>query len=85
MNFSTLPSKPVSVKRLTLNGTGGASYASADFLAPHLNTYSLLGETAANGGCWTCLDNTQPVDMTGGLGSARASAAQTTRGFLVPR
>lgn len=64
-NFSTFPMKPVSVSRLTMNGDGSASYAPADLIAPHLNTYSLLVDTAASGGCWTCLVNTQPVDMTG--------------------
>ena len=34
-------------------------------LAPHLNTFSVITEAAANGQCWTCLGNPLPVDMTG--------------------
>jgi hypothetical protein len=63
-NFSTKPDKPVHVWRLTGNANGGASYAPADLLAPHLNTYSQLIEAAANGQDWTSLVNTQAYDMT---------------------
>jgi hypothetical protein len=42
---------------------GSAQYVTADTVAPHLNTYSVLIETAATGGCWTCVVNTSPVNM----------------------
>jgi hypothetical protein len=61
INFSTLPSTPVRTFDLFRNADGSASFAPANATAPHLNTYSVLSETAANGGCWTCLVDTQPV------------------------
>jgi filamentous hemagglutinin family protein len=63
INFSTLPHAPVRTWQLALAGDGSAQYVNADLVAPHLNTYSLLIETAAAGGCWVCLVNTQPVNM----------------------
>jgi hypothetical protein len=63
-NFSILPMKSVAVSRLTLQPNGSASFTNADLIAPHLNTYSTIAATAASGGCWVCLVNTVPVDMT---------------------
>ena len=65
INFSTMPGKPVQAFRLVRNGNGSASFAAADIVATHLNTYSLVTETAAQGGCWTCLINFDNIDMTG--------------------
>ncbi len=64
-NFSTLPQAPVRSFTLVRNGDGTASFAPADAIAPHLNTYSILIDAAANGQCWVCLFNAQPVDMYG--------------------
>jgi len=44
-------------------GNGSAGYAIAYALAPHLNTYSILSEAAANGQCYLCLINGNPVNM----------------------
>jgi hypothetical protein len=63
VNFSTLPHAPVRTWQLALAGDGSAQYVNADAVAPHLNVYSLLIETAAAGNCWVCLVNTQPVNM----------------------
>ncbi|MFO1325403.1 MAG: hypothetical protein U1F15_15255 [Burkholderiales bacterium] len=63
-NFSTMPHAAVRAFTLARNADGSGSYAPADSVAPHLNTYSLLIDAAANGGCWTCLVNAPPVDMT---------------------
>ncbi|MEP7327985.1 MAG: Ig-like domain-containing protein [Betaproteobacteria bacterium] len=65
VNFSTFPATPVRALALVRNVDGSASYASSDATAPHLNTYSTLINTAAAGGCWTCLLETAPVNMTG--------------------
>ncbi len=65
VNFSTLPTAPVRAFTLVRNPNGTASFATADATAPHLNTYSILSTAAANGQCWTCLVNTQPVNMLG--------------------
>jgi filamentous hemagglutinin family protein len=64
-NFSTFPHAPVRAFTLIRNANGTASFAAADGTAPHLNTYSILSNTAASGGCWSCLVNTQPVNMFG--------------------
>jgi serine protease len=64
-NFSTFPTSFVRSYTLVRNGNGGASFAAADATAPHLNTYSVLINAAALGQCWTCLQNTQPVNMYG--------------------
>ena len=61
INFSTFPATTVQTFRLVRNANGSAGFAPANSTAPHLNTYSLLTETAANGGCWTCLVNSQPI------------------------
>jgi hypothetical protein len=50
---------------LKRNGDGSASFAAADTVAPHLNTYSVIQGAAATGGCWVCLVNTAPVNMYG--------------------
>jgi len=65
VNFSTFPTAPVRAFTLVRNPNGTASFATADSTAPHLNTYSILSTAAANGQCWTCLVNTQPVNMFG--------------------
>ena len=65
VNFSIFPTSPVRAFTLIRNGNGTASFATADSTAPHLNTYSILSTAAANGQCWTCLVNTQPVNMFG--------------------
>ncbi len=62
-NFSTAPHAAVRSYVLRKQSDGSASYVSADNFAPHLNTFSILAEAAANGQCWTCLVNTSPVDM----------------------
>ena len=63
INFSTLPHAPVRTWTLMRAAGGSAQYFSADSVAPHLNTYSVLINAAAAGQCWVCLDNTQPVNM----------------------
>jgi len=65
VNFSTFPTAPVRAFSLVRKPNGTASFAAADATAPHLNTYSILNAAAANGQCWTCLVNTQPVNMFG--------------------
>ncbi len=65
VNFSTFPGAPVRAFTLVRNPNSSASFAAADTTAPHLNTYSVLIDAAANGQCWTCLVNTQPVNMFG--------------------
>lgn len=65
INFSTVPAKPVQALRLVRNGDGSASFANADVVSTHLNSYSLVTEAAADGLCWTCLINPQQVDLTG--------------------
>ena len=64
-NFSTFPTSFVRASTLQRNPNGSASFAAADGVAPHLNTYSVLIDAAAKGQCWTCLQNTQPVNMYG--------------------
>lgn len=65
INFSSLPTTPVRAFSLVRNADGTASYAPSDASTPHLNTYSLISNTAAAGGCWTCLINTTPVNVYG--------------------
>ena len=65
VNFSTLPKSPVRVFQLTRHPDGSASYVPADATAPHLNTYSIIANTAADGGCWTCLVDPTPIDVYG--------------------
>jgi hypothetical protein len=65
MNFSALPQQYVRAFSLKRNGDGSASFAAADTVAPHLNTYSVIQGAAATGGCWVCLVNTAPVNMYG--------------------
>ena len=63
VNFSTMPHAPVRTWTLARAADGSAQYVPADSAAPHLNTYSILIEAAANGQCWTCLVNNLPVNM----------------------
>jgi filamentous hemagglutinin family protein len=63
VNFSTFPQAPVRTWQLVPMPDGSLQYVTADSVAPHLNTYSVLVEIAATGGCWTCAMNTAPVDM----------------------
>lgn len=65
INFSTPPATPVRSFSLVRNADGSASYAPSDASAPHSNTYSALANTAASGGCWTCLINPVPVNLYG--------------------
>lgn len=65
INFSTMPHAPVRAWALAPQPNGSASYVTADDTLPHLNTYSLVSEAAANGECWICLINTQSVNMYG--------------------
>ncbi len=65
VNFSTFPLTPVRSFTLVRKPDSSAGFAPSDATAPHLNTYSTLSNTAAAGGCWTCLVNTQPVNMFG--------------------
>lgn len=61
INFSTYPTQRVRTWSLTQQQNGSAAYATADSFAPHQNTYSTSVEAAANGQCWTCLINFQPI------------------------
>lgn len=63
VNFSTFPRVPVRTWQLLQQPDGSARYIAADAMAPHLNTYSVLVEAAANGECWVCLVHTGIVDM----------------------
>ena len=63
MNFSTFPHAPVRAFSLKRNSDGSASFATTDATTPHLNTYSVIQNAAASGGCWTCAVNAQPVNM----------------------
>jgi len=65
VNFSTFPTAPVRAFTLIRDASGDAYFEAADGTAPHLNTYSILSTAAAQGQCWTCLVNTQPVNMFG--------------------
>ena len=63
VNFSTFPHAPVRTWQFVPMPDGSLQYVTADTVAPHLNTYSLLIEIAAAGGCWTCVVNYAPVNM----------------------
>ncbi len=63
VNFSTMPHAPVRTWQLVTGTDGTAQYVPSDAVAPHLNTYSILSETAANGGCWLCITSMEPVNM----------------------
>lgn len=63
INFSTFPHAPVRTWTLVRLPNGAATYVPADTVAPHLNTYSVIIDAAANGQCWQCLVNPTPVNM----------------------
>lgn len=63
VNFSAFPNAPVRTWQLVPMPDGSLQYVTADTVAPHLNTYSVVTEVAASGGCWICIVNTEPVDM----------------------
>lgn len=63
INFSVMPIGHFRVWRLRLQSDGSAPFVAADNDAPHLNTYSVLIEAAANGLCWTCLVNTGAIGI----------------------
>ena len=63
VNFSTMPHAPVRTWQLVTGTDGSAQYVPSDAVAPHLNTYSILSETAADGGCWLCITSMAPVNM----------------------
>ena len=66
VNFSVFPSTPVRAFVLLRNADNTASFAPSDAVTPHLNTYSVLINAAAQGQCWNpCLINSQPVNMFG--------------------
>jgi len=62
-NFSTLPKGHYRVWTLVQKPDGTSQYAPADSVAPHVNTYSVLIEAAANGLCWVCMVNSTPVNV----------------------
>jgi len=63
INFSVQPTAHVKTYQLTAAADGSAQYVAADSIAAHMNTYSLLAETAAVGGCWVCLVSTTPINV----------------------
>ena len=63
VNFSSLPHAPVRTWQLVSGQFLSLTYQTADSVAPHLNTYSILVEAAATGQCWVCLVNTSPVNL----------------------
>jgi hypothetical protein len=66
VNFSTFPATPVRAFMLVRNPNSTASFIASDGVTPHLNTYSVLINAAAQGQCWNpCLINSQPVNMYG--------------------
>lgn len=65
INFSTFPNTPVRAFALVRQPDGSATYMVSDATAPHLNSYSTITNTAADGGCWTCLISAHPVNMFG--------------------
>ena len=66
VNFSVFPSTPVRAFMLVRNANNSASFTTSDSITPHLNTYSVLINAAAQGQCWNpCLINSQPVNMFG--------------------
>ena len=65
MNFSTFPQQYVRAFSLKANPDTSASFVPTDSTTPHINTYSVIQNTAASGGCWACIINSQPVNMYG--------------------
>ena len=65
INFSTLPLTPVRTFQLVAQPGGGAAFAAADHVAPHLNSYVTISRAAANGECWVCLVDGYVVDVAG--------------------
>ena len=65
VNFSTFPHAPVRAFSLIVAGDGSAGFIAADAIIPHLNTYSVITDIAAGGGCWLCAINMQPIDVYG--------------------
>jgi len=65
VNFSTLPQAPVRTFTLMRDAAGTATYVATDDITPHLNTYSTIQTTAASGGCWQCVIDPEPVDVSG--------------------
>ena len=63
VNFSTRPALPVAAWTLQRMGNGSAQFVGADGTAPHLNFYTVVGEAAAAGQCYTCLVNTQAMNL----------------------
>lgn len=60
VNFSVQPTGHFGF--FSLSGTGSyTQYDPSDKIVPHLNTYSILIDAAANGQCWTCLVNSSPI------------------------
>ncbi|MFO1316828.1 MAG: S8 family serine peptidase [Burkholderiales bacterium] len=64
-NFSTFPQQSVRAFSLVANPDTSASFVATDTTTPHINTYSVIQNAAAMGQCWTCLINTQPVNLYG--------------------
>jgi filamentous hemagglutinin family protein len=64
-NFSTFPNTPVRAFSLIANPDGSAGFIAADAIIPHLNTYSVITDIAASGGCWLCAINMQPINVYG--------------------
>lgn len=63
-NFSVRPAPPVTLWTLQLQANGTQAFVGAGAVAPHLNLYSIETEASAAGQCWTCLVNTQAVDLS---------------------
>ena len=63
VNFSTRPALPVAAWTLQRMGDGTAQFVNANGTAPHLNFYAIVGEAAAAGKCYTCLVNTQAINL----------------------
>ena len=63
VNFSTRPHASVRTWQLVPAGDGSLTYVTADTIAPHLNTFSVLVDAGATGACWLCLVNTTPINM----------------------
>lgn len=62
-NFSTMPNGHFRLWTLVQKPDGTSQYDPADSVAPHVNTYSVLIEAAANGLCWVCMVNSTPVNV----------------------
>lgn len=63
-NFGVRPAPPVSTWTLQAQPNGAQAFVPAAAVAPHLNLYSIETEAGAAGQCWTCLVNTQVVDLS---------------------